>query len=87
MQLITDYESDFLGELNLRIEYDYQPEEAMQPNPDHHLFGPGCAEEATINSVEALIKGEYVQVMEHITEDHLDVLADLCLEDMNDVGL
>ena len=81
MQLLTDYESDFLGELSLRVDYDYQPGEAMQPNPDHPGFGPGCAEEAEISSVEALIRGEYVQVMEHVPEDHLDCLADLCLED------
>ncbi len=84
MQLITDYESDFLGEIGLRVEYDYQPAEAMQPNPDHPAFGPGCAEEAEVTSVEALINGEYVQVTSHIPEDHIDVLADLCLEDYHD---
>ena len=81
MQLLTDYESDFLGELSLRVDYDYQPGEAMQPNPDHPGFGPGCAEEFEVTGVEAFISSEWVKIIDHITDDHMDCLTDLCMED------
>lgn len=81
MQLITDYDTDFLGEVHLKVDYDYQPGEAMQPNPDHPAFGPGCDEEFNVTKVQMLIGEHYIDVTGLVTEDHFDVLADLCAED------
>lgn len=81
MQLITDYDTDFLGEVHLRIEYDYSPGEAMQINPDHPAFGPGCDEEFTVTKVRMLFGEDYIDVTSMVEEAHFDVLADLCMED------
>ena len=79
--LFTEYETDSKEERSFRVEYDYQPAEPMQPNPDLDGFGPGCAEEFTVTNVRAALNGELVNITSHIPEDHIDVLADLCAED------
>lgn len=81
VQLITDYDTDFLGEVHLKVDYDYQPGEAAQFNPDHPAFGPGCDEGFDVTEVAMLVGDVYIVISDHVTEGHLDVLADLCAED------
>ena len=81
MQLQTEIDAEYLGELSIQIEYDYQPSEERQDNPDHPRFGPGCAEDADITSVIALIDGAYIQVMGIIPEFYMKLLEEKCLED------
>ena len=81
MQLITDYDTDFLGEVHLKVDYDYSPAEKAQFNPDHPYFGPGCDEGFDVTLVQMLVGEVYIDISDLVEEDTFTALADLCAED------
>ena len=50
----TWYCPDTDAEWEVKLDYDHQPEEPMQPNPDHPMFGPGWPEEIVIGDISRL---------------------------------
>ena len=48
----TTYEDENGAEWEIRLFFDYSPEEPMVADPDDQLFGPGCASDATITKIE-----------------------------------
>ena len=77
---------ELLGELDAKISFDYSPSEPMEPNPDHHLFGPGCAEVFDLTALEVSINGKWVEVL-HLVPEHPNQYAveieDKCREFFN----
>ena len=81
MQLITDCDMGILGEVHLKIDYDHERGEAMQPNPDLPGFGPGCDEGFDVTQVQMLVGGVYIDISDLVEEDTFTALAELCEDD------
>lgn len=79
----TEIETEILGELQAKIEFDYQPSEPMVANPDAPGFGPGCAEEFSVTSLEVLINDKWHQVLDLVPEFYHSELEDKCSEFFN----
>ena len=68
----------------LVIDYDYEPAEKMQPNPDLTGFGPGSPAGAVVSSVQLNINGNFTPITDLLEDDFLDELAVECLADYED---
>ncbi len=79
-----EIETEILGELQARIEFDYQPSEPMVTNPDAPGFGPGCAEEFSVTSLEVFINDKWHQVLDLVPEFYHSELEDKCSEFFNE---
>ena len=82
----TDINTEILGELPAKIDFDYSPSEPMVTNPDAPGFGPGCAEEFSVTSLEVLINDKWHQVLDLVPEFYHDELEEKCREEMNREG-
>ena len=80
----TEVETEVLGELQAKIEFDYSPEEPMVANPDAPGFGPGCAEKFSVTSLEVLINDNWLQVLDLVPEYYHDLLEDKCRDFFNE---
>jgi len=66
-------------EIDLVIDYDYEPAEPMIENPEHPLFGPGCAEDANISRIQMCLDDKYLDVTDIIDQSFVEVLEEFCL--------
>ena len=65
-------------EFEVKIDYDFQPEEKAVLYPNDSAY-PGCPAEVTINSAE--LAG--VDILDKISEDHLDRLRAEIMDELN----
>ena len=79
MILFHCVETEWFGELELRIDYDYQPMEPMIIHPVD-AADPGCAAAATINSAEIFIDGEWHDMLDKIPSYYKNILEEECCE-------
>ena len=79
----TEVETEILGELQAKIEFDYQPAEPAVLNPIEDAY-PGCDEEFSVTSLEVLINFNWFQVLDLVPADYHDLLEDKCRDFFNE---